>query len=317
VISSFATEELTMRMLTVTAAMAMTAWLCGCSKPASPDAHDATEAAAPGPVTDTGANKADAAKKPAKTIEIPTVNLAYAYADTVQAPPQALAGLLARHQAACVSAGPGLCEVTGSTYEARGRDDVEARLALRGDPAWIGKFKDQIGIDAKASGGRLAHANVTTEDLARQVIDVQATIRAKTALRDRLQTLLQTRPGKAAEFLEISTDLANVQAELDATQSELAAMQVRLRTSTLTIDYESDGVLAPEGAWAPLGVAVSQTSGILARTLAMMVTLVAMLSPWVLAIGGGVWIYRRKARKAGQPGVRPYVPPTPPESPAV
>ncbi len=267
--------------------------LAGCSKPAVTGSGGV--GANPAPSKTPPAKSAPDSEAKAAMISAPSLAYSYAYAVTV--PARRVEPLVALHQRACAAAGPQLCQVTGSTMEARGRDDLHASLALRGDPTWLAAFRDRIGADATAAGGRLSHATVTSEDLSRQVIDTQATIRAKTALRDRLQTLLETHPGKAADFLEIATDLANVQGELDANQSELAAMRERLATSVLTIDYESLTMLGAEGTWAPLLTAITGSGAVLARTLAVMVTCVVALLPWVLLGAAGVLIARASLTK--------------------
>ncbi len=276
-----------MRALILTASLAALL-LSGCSKPAGPGAAspEAMSSEAGSPAARTGSDKA------AKAPVIGAPSLAYAYAYALVAPAQRIDALVALHQRACGAAGPQSCQVTGSMMEARGRDDVHASLSLRGDPVWLAAFGDRIGADAKAAGGRLSHATVTSEDLSRKVIDAQATIRAKTALRDRLQSLLEARPGKASDFLEIATDLSNVQGELDADQSELAAMRERLATSVLTIDYESLGVLGGDATWRSLAEAITGSGDVLARTLGVMVTCLAALLPWVLLIAAGVWLAR-------------------------
>ena len=88
-----------------------------------------------------------------------------------------------------------------------------------------------------------------SEDLTRQIVDTEAAVRARTALRDRLQAILATRPGKLSDLLEVEKELARVQGELDATQSELAVMRTRVVTSLLTITYSSGAsLMAPRGA---------------------------------------------------------------------
>ncbi len=262
--------------------------LAGCSKPAGPGAP-APEAGSSAAGSTTAKSGPD---EGAKAPVIGAPSLAYAYSYALMAPAQRISALVTLHQRACGAAGPQSCQVTGSTMEARGQDDVHASLSLRGDPAWLAAFGERIGADAKAAGGRLSHATVASEDLSRKVIDAQATIRAKTALRDRLQSLLEARPGKASDFLEIATDLSSVQGELDADQSELAAMRERLATSVLTIDYDSLGVLGGEATWHSLAEAITGSGDVLARTLGVMVTCLAALLPWVLLIAGGVWLAR-------------------------
>jgi hypothetical protein len=294
-----------MRVLTPAAVSAIIL-LAGCSKPApgrdgAGTAAPATEAAksdyAPADAS------ADPAKKPAQPAPAGAM-LAYDYAYGIQAPPRRIAELQARHQGACAAAGPALCQVTGSTLETQGKDNVHATLALRAAPAWLAKFRDQIAGDAKAAGGRLTQANVTSEDLSRQVTDTAAAIRAKTALRDRLQAILETRAAKTADLVELETALAKVQGELDATQSEMAVMRQRLDTSVLTIDYVSADVLAPEGVLAPLASAFGRFAETFVGALALIIGVVAFILPWALVIGAGVWLFRGPLRKIRLPGRR-------------
>jgi hypothetical protein len=262
-----------MRLLVLALAVSLLA-LAGCSKP--------TGGSAPGaPSTDAAAARQAVGGQPGKAARVtPAPSLAYAYALTLAAPAQKLPDLLASHEAACVAAGPAVCQVTGASMENEGRKTARGALALRATPEWLAGFRSHLGADAKAFDGRITHSTLTTEDLSAQVIDVQAAIRAKTALRDRLQGLLRDRPGKTADFLEVAKDLSDVQADLDATQSQLAAMQARLEMSIMRIDYVSTSLLGPQQAWAPLGAAVAGSVGMLAGTLGVMVTIGAALAPW-------------------------------------
>jgi hypothetical protein len=106
-----------------------------------------------------------------------------------------------------------------------------------------------------------------------------------------------------------------VQGDLDATNSELAAMKERIATSDVTIDYASTGVLAPRSAWAPLGGAVSGASGVLAASIAVLIYAVAFLLPWALIIGGLLWLLRKRLFRKRQPkpvpaNTNPPAPPT-------
>jgi hypothetical protein len=280
------------------AALAILLVLAGCSKPAS------TGALSPTTYVDEKSRASSTATAPAAGAMVaPT--LAYAYHVSVVAPAARIAELVGRQQDACTAAGPTVCQVTGSSLEALGRDDVHASLTLRGAPAWLNAFRTRIGAEAETVGGKIGSATVTSEDLSTRVIDTTAAIKAKTALRDRLEKLLEARPGKASDFLEVATDLARVQGELDATTSELAAMRQRLDTSTLTIDYASSSLLGGDGAWAPLARAIRGSTGVFGGALALMVTVAAAVLPWGLVIGGGAWVTFAVRRRLGLRRPRP------------
>ena len=285
--------------------------LVGCSKPATQDnAVSAAEVAA-ATTNKVGSGPAKASDaKPGGAQPASVAMLAYSYDLAVEAAPDKIKDLVARHEAACAAAGPTLCEVTGSTLDARGRDNVSATLAIRAAPLWLARFRATIAADANAAGGRLARATTTSEDLSRQIVDTEAAVRAKTVLRDRLQAILETRPGKMSDLVELETSIAQIQGELDATQSELAMYRERVATSAMTIEYESSGVLAPEGTFGPLGRAIDAFAGNVVAALAIMVQIVSWLLPWVL-VGGLAWVLRGHiARLLGLGRQRPAPPKT-------
>jgi hypothetical protein len=279
-----------MRMLPIVLAALV---LAGCQKradvgPAGPSSEAGTTAAA-----DITTSKTQAPPLMAQ--------LAYSYDYGLAAPSSKLRGLMDRHEAECVSAGPAQCQVVGSSLADRGRK-LQGELQLRAAPAWLKGFRANLAGDADAVGGKLFRSDVKSEDLSRSIVDTEADLRAKVLLRDRLQGLLATHPGKLSDLLELEKQAASVQGEIDAARSELAVMQQRVATSDLTIHYESAGLFAPEGTWAPLGEALDGVTGALATTLAGFVLVLAWTLPWLAAGGAVYWfLNRRKPRKSARP----------------
>ena len=66
------------------------------------------------------------------------------------------------------------------------------------------------------SARRITSTNTTTEDLTRSIVDTDAANRARTVLRDRLERLLAERPGDLSEIMQLLTEIARVQGEIDA-----------------------------------------------------------------------------------------------------
>lgn len=267
--------------------------LSACGQPAERTDGGAADLAAE-TVAAKAAPEAEAAAPKAERPAISIPQLAYSYDYMLSAPAKAIRGMVSRHEAACAQAGPSVCQITGSAVQEAGQDQITGTLTLRATPAWLTRFRGGLEGEAKTAGGRVTRATVQSEDLSRQIVDTEATIRAKATLRDRLQVLLATRPGKLSELLELERELAQVQGELDATQSELAVMRSRVATSELKLTYESVGVLAPQGVLAPLAEAVSGVAGIVVATLAVMVTALAWTAPWALLVGGAAWVYLRR-----------------------
>ncbi len=255
---------------------------------------------------------------PAPANAAATPLLAYSYDYAVTAPPPDIRPLVQRQAQACAAAGPAACEVTGVNVSQTAPDQVTGQLTLKATPAWLNGFEGRLTSDAHSAGGELTKTEVTTEDLSRQIVDTQAAVAAKTALRDRLLQMLQTRQADLSDLLAVQDKLAEVQGDLDATTSELAVMRERIATSDVTIDYQSStGVLAPQGAWAPVGGAVSGAAGVLATSIAALIYLVAFAAPWAAIVGGGLWLFRRRLFGKRRPAAIGAPPPPAPSSAGV
>jgi hypothetical protein len=162
-----------------------------------------------------------------------------------------------------------------------------------------------VQSDAVGAAGRVTSQWTTTEDLTREIVDTEATLRAKRALRDRLQQLLATRPGSLSDLLGVERELSRVQGEIDATESTLTAMRTRVAMSALTIDYRSIASGVAGGLFAPLRYAFANFLIAVVDSTGALVTFVGALLPW-LAVGTlAVWLLirrRRRARRAAPPG---------------
>jgi hypothetical protein len=248
---------------------------------------------------------------PAPVAPAPVSTIAYAYSYNIQAPPSGVRTLMKRHQAACVAAGPSVCQLLDSSFSTSDATD-DATLNLRAEPGWLARFRDGLEADARTAGGRILTSETKAEDLARSLVDTQAAVRAETALRDRLQTLLETHPGKLSDLLDVEKELAAAQGQLDATQSELAELQGRVQMSKLTLTYTSPVTLAR--ASSPLHQALANFGVTLSTSTATIVTLIAALLPWAVLIGAAGAVWWAALRKWAKPPPNPK--PKAPEAPA-
>jgi hypothetical protein len=269
----------------------------------------AATAAADTSVAPASAPDAPAAAKPAAPpvpAPISVAQLAYSYAYSLSLPAGRIQGLVERHQQACAAAGPATCQVISSKLSSQGRDIAEGHLELRATPAWLGQFRGGLDAQARALGGRVASAQIDTEDLSRSIVDTEATIRAKTTLRDRLEKLLAERPGKLSDLVDLEQALAGVQGEIDTTQSELAVMRTRVETSKLDIDYEATGMIAPDGVASPLRRAADGFIGNMLTVFAFLVTLASYLLPLaIVGVPAGWLIMRLRPKKTAKAKPKP------------
>ena len=243
----------------------------------------------------------------------PVLYLAYSYGVGLEIPSQRLSGVMDRHVQACQTAGPRLCQLIGSNRTGDPESYMQGFVSFRGEPNWLRTFMSGLEAEADEAGGRITAQTVNSEDLTRQIVDTEARLRALSSLRDRLQELLRSRPGRLADLLEVERELARVQGELDATQSNLAVMRTRVAMSELTLNYQSAPRPVGSDTFEPLRNALAGFLGIIVAGIAAIITIIAALIPVALVVVPLVWLALRWRKRRGGRFFRSEPPPPPPE----
>jgi hypothetical protein len=234
-----------------------------------------------------------------------TMYLAYSYQMGLEIPSARLASVMDAHVRACQTAGPRLCQLVGANRSGDPDSSMNGALNVRGEPNWLRTFMSGVAAQVSAAGGRVLSQATNTEDLTRSIVDTQAHLRAQTALRDRLQQLLQSRPGRLSDLLDVERELARVQGEIDATQSNLAVMRARVDMSELTVTYQSAPRSVGSDTFEPLRQAFANFLGIVVGGFAAIIVLIAGLLPFAIVVvpivwGLLAWRRRRGGRFFGQ-----------------
>lgn len=119
---------------------------------------------------------------------------------------------------------------------------------------------------------------------------MDAHIKNKVALRDRLQHIIRTSSGKISDLIEAETQLSAVQQDIDSSQSSLAVMQKRVATVHLTLNYQSRAVAASRGTFSPVNDALKGVIGNMMSVIGFLITLLSFLLPLVLVATPLVWL---------------------------
>ena len=228
--------------------------------------------------------------------------LAYRHTLGLVLPTAVVEATMAAHMRECQEAGPATCQVLGSHSDSYGEDDVSASLSLRAEPDWLEAFCTRIRLDAEAGDGRVTSSSVSVEDLTRSILDTDARLQAQTALRDRLQALLESRGGELADLLAVERELARVQGEIESATSVLKALRQRVDMSALDVSYSSRVSAVSSSAFAPLGRSFRSFFRNAAYALSTVVDAASFLLPWfLLVILPLAWLARRAWRRRRQP----------------
>jgi len=253
-------------------------------------AAPAADAAAAGRMSAAPASQAAAPIAP----PAPIARIAYAFSYVMSVPTDRGAELMSRHEFACVTAGPGLCQVVSANADWAARRPG-GRLELRGQPEWINRFRAGLALDAQNAGGRLEEALTEGEDVTGGIDAAATGAKTSASLAERIRELQRRSGGTLEQRLQIERQLADLQRQYDAQQLELKALNDRVQSARLTLEYRQGGVMGANSPTRPVARALSDAFGLSMGMLAALITIGSVLLP-VAVIGGAVWwaVVRRR-----------------------
>ena len=83
--------------------------------------------------------------------------------------------------------------------------------------------------------GKLESMSIASQDVGEEYVDLQAQLRNRRMLEDRLLQLLSTRAGTLEEVLAVERELARVREEIDRQEGRLRYLRNQVAMSTLTV----------------------------------------------------------------------------------
>ncbi|WP_429911532.1 DUF4349 domain-containing protein [Glycocaulis sp.] len=229
--------------------------------------------------------------------------LAYRHTYGLRVPAAQLAGLHTAHQDACTAAGGNVCRVINASINDPDGERPSGSLEIRARPDWIANFRAGLGEEVSEAGGNIQSENTSVEDLTTQIVDGEARLAAQTALRDRLQGLLETADGPMSDILAVERELARVQADIDSRASVIAALRTRVETSRLTLHYHPIISQTSPVRFNPIMQALEDFTDTLSEGVAAVIVFIAVILPWLILLIPAVFLIRwllvrRKRKKA-------------------
>jgi len=227
--------------------------------------------------------------------------MAYTYDWNFAVPTGGMEGLLNAHKRLCEEAGPANCYVTHSALYAIGQaEGASGQLSMRATEAWVRAFEKGVSDGLKPFGASVYSNNRSAEELTAQIVDNEARLRSMTAHRDALQKMVEDKPGRLSDLLEIQKALAQAQGDIDARQSLLAALKLRVSMSVVNFSYQAEYAAASQSIWRPVTDAFGDFVPAFARTIGAVIRFVAAVLPVLvigaLVIAGGLFALRAWSR---------------------
>ncbi len=116
-----------------------------------------------------------------------------------------------------------------------------ARLVLRVPTSAL-----QIVLSELEALGTVAYRNITDEDVTERFVDLEARLKNKIVLRDRLRQLLE-KATEIKDILAIETELIRVQANVDSMEGQIRSLQGRAEYAVVHFNLTRRIILGPFG----------------------------------------------------------------------
>ena len=234
--------------------------------------------------------------RPDIPVNLPRMAYVYDYGFRLAA--EDIADLQLRHADICEARGPYVCQIVSQSHSGRVEDGYATgrlELAVRADQARA--FGSELGGAAQSAGGEQVSAAITGEDLSKNMVDTEARLRSRIALRDRMMEVLRTRNGSVEELVEAERSVARINEEIDGARSWLEEMRSRVAYTRINIDYASaDAPATTSEVLAPAAFAVHSIGTILGYMLALAILATTIGLPAWMGVKGVRWA---KARPDG------------------
>lgn len=262
---------------------------------AAADAAEDAVAEIASPPTQAGRSAGGENAPPVSSSQIPVSlpKMAYVMNYGFRLAGEAIAPLQQQHADMCEAQGPYSCRIISMTRTGDDEDEIagELQLAVASDKArGFGALLSAAAAQADAEEFR---ADIQGEDLSKSIVDTEARVRSRIALRDRLMEVLRTRNGKVEELIEAERQVAAVNEEIDQAQSWLREQQGRVAFSRMTLTYES---ATPGGSFLrPIEGVVGSLGSIFGMMAAALILMLAVAGPLVLGLLGIKRLQRRAA----------------------
>lgn len=262
-------------------------------------AADAAEEAVDAAVTAESAENAAPAERAIAQLpgrpDIPVTlpQMAYVFDYGFRLAGEAIAPLQQQHADMCEAQGPYACRIVSLTRTGEDEDEITGQLELAVASDKARGFGALLAASAEAADAEAFRANIQGEDVSKSIVDTEARVRSRIALRDRLMEVLRTRRGSVEELVEAERNVAAVNEEIDQAQSWLKEQQGRVAFSRMTLTYES----ATPGAsfFKPVESAFGSLGAIFGGLTAVLIVLGSLAIPLFAAILGFKALRRRYA----------------------
>lgn len=130
--------------------------------------------------------------------------------------------------------------IVESNVHRESKESISARLTVRIPEQYFQKFL----TDAEGEAAEVLNRNVTGEDVTEQYIDLESRVKSKRTVEERLLEFMG-KAEKTEDLLKISSDLSNVQEEIELIIGKMKYLENQTSFSTIEIAMYENSVIVP------------------------------------------------------------------------
>ena len=162
--------------------------------------------------------------------------------------------------------------------------------------------KLDTALDALTAMGTIRSRSITTEDVSRQLVDIQARLSNARKSEEALRELME-RSGEISDVLEVSRELSSVRQKIEQMAAQQKSLETQVRYSTITLTLESAIALVPkqpsvQNQLASSWDAATNSVGSFTTDLLQVGLWLLVYSPYVAVLLCGIAIARKVTRRS-------------------
>ena len=223
-------------------------------------------------------------------------NVAFAHDYRFTLPADRISGVQEQHSRLCADLGLAQCEITGVDYRQSRDGSVNASLSFLIAPSVASMFGTSALAAVEAADGTLTDGAISSENV-REIVDTaEQDITARNREIARLEQQAKTQRAGSPERVRTNQEIADLRALNQGGRQTQADARAKLARTPVSFTYQS-----AVGWFGNKASSGNSAASYASSSFNAMLSLVALLAPWVLFVGLMVWVVRKftAPRKAG------------------
>lgn len=218
--------------------------------------------------------------------------LAYEHAMTIEIEEDKIVASLKKIEELCRADQANECVILKSSVSSR-TNSHQGMLKLRAKPDGVRAIMRAAGAE-----GKVREQDTTAEDLAAPIADTEKQLALLKDYREHLMKIADKGGLDVDALIKLNKELATVQSDIEAAGGRFAHLTQRVNTEILSVTLESR---SEHSASKPLSSALSSFAEDLSHGIASVITGMAFIVPWLLALlilfVPMRWVWRKLRRK--------------------